>query len=329
MELLSSNSKNSFNPTPRLKSSPVPILFIPFNNSENKCNYCENEYSQTLSEQKFCKNCLFDYVNKLTDNNIYLDVIYAKEVQCIEHEDSGTQNIQEWCNSCSTISHFNQEVCPNCYFISSEWIESTLIKKLIPIVYLPWWDNSSNCLACERNLIYKSDCQKWCSHSDIDITAIKYDLVAFTRICISTDFVNDMNIIKQDSNLMDSVYNRKNRRIRSDSIYKCGYCGIRYSSTLLFEQLYCKYCLYLYLYDLDDNNICLDVQISNISNIHCTKHESKNIESYRYTQNIREWCMNCSEILYFKQVVTKYSFDVKYYYEKRNEIIKCEKDRKV
>ena len=52
---------NSFDPTPRLKSSPVPVLFLPFKNSEKKCNYCGNEYSVTLEfRQKYCKNCLHD-----------------------------------------------------------------------------------------------------------------------------------------------------------------------------------------------------------------------------------------------------------------------------
>ena len=36
MELINTNSENSFDPTPKLKSSPVPILFIPFNYNEDK-----------------------------------------------------------------------------------------------------------------------------------------------------------------------------------------------------------------------------------------------------------------------------------------------------
>uniref|UniRef100_U9UPE0 Protein kinase domain-containing protein n=1 Tax=Rhizophagus irregularis (strain DAOM 181602 / DAOM 197198 / MUCL 43194) TaxID=747089 RepID=U9UPE0_RHIID len=151
-----------------------------------------------------------------------------------------------------------------------------------------------------------------------------------------------MNNIEQGSNLVKLVYQfmqkleyhdfnpiKANGQIRfisfSSNRVKCNYCGMGYSSTLLFEQKYCKYCLYLYLYDLNDNNVCLDMHIiSNTSNTHCTKHESENIESC--TQNIQKWCMNCSEILYFKQIVTKYSFDMNYYYERQNEIIKCEKD---
>ncbi|CAB5192179.1 uncharacterized protein OCT59_000219 [Rhizophagus irregularis] len=42
-------NENSFNPTPKLKSSPVPILFIPFNESEKICNFCENRYSEKVT----------------------------------------------------------------------------------------------------------------------------------------------------------------------------------------------------------------------------------------------------------------------------------------
>jgi hypothetical protein len=109
---------NSFDPTPRLKSSPVPVLFVPFMNNENKCNYCGIEYSKTIEfEQKYCKNCLSRYVKHTTGNNTYLDVhIITNNSQCIEHEenrsDFNTMNIQEWCEYCSKISYFRQ-VVPN------------------------------------------------------------------------------------------------------------------------------------------------------------------------------------------------------------------------
>ena len=84
MEIINDNLFDDFDPTPRLKSSPVPILFIPFNNNEIKCNYCGNKYSNTTKlpkypyndyRQKYCKNCLFWYIKYITDkNNTYLDV---------------------------------------------------------------------------------------------------------------------------------------------------------------------------------------------------------------------------------------------------------------
>src|SRR5688572_9312959 len=114
MELIiNTNNENSSDPTPKLKSSSVPILFIPFNENENKCSNCNNEYSRTLLFcQKYCKNCLFWHVKYTTGANTYLDV------QCVEHEvtrNTGyfTKNIQNWCNHCSEISFFNQVVTYN------------------------------------------------------------------------------------------------------------------------------------------------------------------------------------------------------------------------
>ncbi|GBC02824.1 hypothetical protein RclHR1_04840007 [Rhizophagus clarus] len=437
MELISAKSKHSFDPTPRLKSSPVPILFIPFNNNkyydssffnysipsihvyddskrEYKCNYCKSEFSRTSTNQQYCKNCFFDYVSKLTDDNMYLDVhIRTEETQCIEHEPRNkdfTQNIQEWCRNCSEISHFNQIVteylhhshhifkgykcnlcgydtksnlCPNCYLISSEFIESTLNGEPIPIVYLPWWDDSSYCLRCMEHLNFKSDCQKWCSRCfiifsgcryclttnfiigiteqsncrkckrviDIDITDIdnKENILVPTRINISGHLyiVNYMNNIDQKSNnLMDSVYKilrqvrqlkhhtypiKTNGQIRflpfDNNEDDCSYCRNRYFSTLLFGQKYCKCCLYWYIKEQTDKYTCSDVYICS-GDIQCVYHETRNLD-FR-TQNIQEWCINCSEILYFKQVITKFSFDKNYYYyEKQNEIIKYGKGCKI
>src|SRR6266480_699186 len=117
MELININSENLFDPTPKLKSSPVPILFISFNDHEYKCSYCGNEYSKTLLlDQKYCKNCLFWYIKYITDDNTYLDVhIRTNKTRCIEHEatrnkDFCTSNTREWCEHCSDISYFNQIV---------------------------------------------------------------------------------------------------------------------------------------------------------------------------------------------------------------------------
>ena len=88
MELININNENPFDPTPKLKSSPVPILFIPFNNNKDKCNYCGNIYSWALhSYQKYCKICLFRYIKDITDRNdvnTYLDVhIVTKNTLCM------------------------------------------------------------------------------------------------------------------------------------------------------------------------------------------------------------------------------------------------------
>ena len=138
MELANTNGENSFDPTPKLKSSPVPILFIPFNDDENKCNYCRNAYSETiLSGQKYCKKCLFWYIKHTTGVNTHLDVYIAtNNNRCIEHEeatrntDYRTTNIHEWCEHCSEIAYFNQIFINQLYMITGKQIESIKCCKL-------------------------------------------------------------------------------------------------------------------------------------------------------------------------------------------------------
>src|SRR6266540_840610 len=226
MEPTVANDVNSFDPS-KLKSSPIPISFISFNFvwEESQCNYCGINYSEALLfNQKYCKNCLSKYINHITDNNTYLDVhIVTKNVQCNKHEvtrniDFCTQNIQEWCESCSDILYFKQvnshsryireeelkiiqsendwkscklcgklvyneisngikfRLCSDCYKISSGWIESTLLKKCVPILYLPWWDDCYNCFNCTQSLNFISDYQKWCIYCHIIYTGCRYCL---------------------------------------------------------------------------------------------------------------------------------------------------------
>uniref|UniRef100_U9T894 Uncharacterized protein n=1 Tax=Rhizophagus irregularis (strain DAOM 181602 / DAOM 197198 / MUCL 43194) TaxID=747089 RepID=U9T894_RHIID len=47
MELVKLNDENSFDPTPKLKSNPVPIFFISFNWEDNYCFHCGEEYTKT------------------------------------------------------------------------------------------------------------------------------------------------------------------------------------------------------------------------------------------------------------------------------------------
>ncbi|CAB5181201.1 unnamed protein product [Rhizophagus irregularis] len=203
---------NSFDPTPNL---PVSVLFIPFKNIEVKCNYCGIKYSVTLKcNQKYCKNCLFWYIQYITGNNTYLSVLIStNNSQCIKHKATRnnffTTNIQEWCEYCSEILYFtqvvtinsncwhyvNKEYCEICnykkeqlpgYQISSGWVKSTLSKRFIPILYLPWWDSCIHCVVCRQELKYihqesKSYCQKWCSRCFIIYTGCRY--------CLTTNII--------------------------------------------------------------------------------------------------------------------------------------------
>ncbi|EXX57111.1 hypothetical protein RirG_210210 [Rhizophagus irregularis DAOM 197198w] len=103
---------------PRLDSSPVPVLFIPFKNNEKKCSYCGIEYSKTLKfEQKYCKNCLFRYI-KYMENDVCLNkyVSTSNTHQCIKHKaiknNFCATNIQERCEHFSEILYFTHLI-PN------------------------------------------------------------------------------------------------------------------------------------------------------------------------------------------------------------------------
>ncbi|CAB5181341.1 unnamed protein product [Rhizophagus irregularis] len=179
---------------PRLDSSPVPVLFIPFKNNEKKCSYCGIEYSKTLKfEQKYCKNCLFRYI-KYMENDVCLNkyVSTSNTHQCINHKATKNNfcatNIHEWCEHFSEILYFTHLI-PNTsslnnyselsggkryldtrpedktfklieygqkhhYQIYSEWVISILTKKSIQILYLSWWDNFDKCVVCLHELKY-------------------------------------------------------------------------------------------------------------------------------------------------------------------------------
>ncbi|GBB85075.1 hypothetical protein RclHR1_11650002 [Rhizophagus clarus] len=127
MDQSNTYNRDSFDPVPKLKSSPVPILFVPFNQDDENCFNCGNKYSKTLLvKQKYCENCLSQYVTSITDddNEMYLDVhISTKDIHyCKEHESSRDRNfctlkIQEWCKNCSIISWFKQIVLHPSYLL--------------------------------------------------------------------------------------------------------------------------------------------------------------------------------------------------------------------
>src|SRR6266542_3765460 len=115
MELVNTNDEISFDPTPKLKSSPIPILFISFNEDDVNCIHCGDTYVEALFHkwQKYCKKCLSSYITEIiADNNIYLDVYFlTRNLECSEHEMSETkepQNIQECCRNCMEILCFKQ-----------------------------------------------------------------------------------------------------------------------------------------------------------------------------------------------------------------------------
>lgn len=171
-------------------------MFIAFNNEENKCINCGNEYFKTLLfEQKYCNNCLNKYVQQITDINTYMDVHISENntqyISMISHFKQIISphssfkyiegKIEKSCKLCGniiyqSISDINYRFCPDCFLISCEWIDSSLTKKPIPILCLPWWDVSYGCITCGRYLKFISDHQKWCSYCFIIYTVLDVDI---------------------------------------------------------------------------------------------------------------------------------------------------------
>jgi late competence protein required for DNA uptake (superfamily II DNA/RNA helicase) len=71
MELTKISNYDSFDPTPKLKSSPVPISFVSFNKGDLNCIHCGDEYVRTEAcDQYYCKKCLSHYLANIADNNL-------------------------------------------------------------------------------------------------------------------------------------------------------------------------------------------------------------------------------------------------------------------
>ncbi|CAB4431973.1 unnamed protein product [Rhizophagus irregularis] len=163
--------KNFFD---KFKPSPIPILFIPFNQSDDKCNNCGNKYSETLLfKQKYCRECLLRYITDITDNYTYLDIYIStinskcNEHETIRNEEFYTRSIKEWCKNCSIISYFKQ----------------------IPTNSLAYYDDDFNFE--EQNMIIKNekDC-KFCGKL-IYKTSLLYEKLKICSDCypISYEFI--------------------------------------------------------------------------------------------------------------------------------------------
>ncbi|PKY31247.1 kinase-like protein [Rhizophagus irregularis] len=243
---VNANDENFFEPTQRLKSSSIPIKFISFNGKDEICFNCGELYIDTLyCHQKYCKKCLSRYINDISDNNIYLDIRYTRELGCSKHEISKTkvpQSIQECCRNCLRILYFKQiegyidyyldncfdvieseehcnlcgkllddtiawqlRLCSDCYRISFEYVKSTLVKKQILILYLPWWHNT-NCNMCSSELTFTSDCQKYCTNCLIFYTGCRYCLT--TNIIIGLTGQTHCKKCKRISLIIDNVVDR-------------------------------------------------------------------------------------------------------------------------
>ncbi|CAB5217496.1 unnamed protein product [Rhizophagus irregularis] len=404
---LAGNNENSLNLI-------IPIMFIPFRSDEYQCYCCKKIYSETpFFKQQYCKDCLQWYIKYAISNidsiktaigNLDAYVCTTNTVCNTKHKQRNSDFcIQEWCENCSEISYFkriiiNQQLdfenigqffeknCSVYSIVSFTWMEFTSTS---PVLHLPWWDTHNQCIVCDSELEFKSNCQKWCSNCFIIYTGCRYCLT--TNIIfgntektqcmnckrlswIDTNMPLDMknidhflkfnthnfnqianfvNNIDKNSNLLDiysflkklRFFNLKtNSRIfanlENNGDYltipimfipfkneedRCYCCENIYSETP-FKQKFCMDCLYWCITNYATSSLSIKCAIDNLdvcirtTSTNCDKHEPKNLDFC-----IQEWCENCSEILYFKQIVTNQQFDfsnMNYFYKENCRLCK-------
>ncbi|GES96370.1 kinase-like domain-containing protein [Rhizophagus clarus] len=220
----SANEDISFDPTPNLNIAF--ISFIPFKNDVVRCSDCNNVYSETPNfKQKYCEYCMRKFIKKTKNYHKCIDVTQINtnvKHETIENvKSSTTLSMQKWyfkqvipqtdyllrydtfdneiieyeknCNLCGKLMinskyKFKLMLCSSCYLMSSEWIKSALTKELIPILYLPWWDATSQCIVCDNELEFKFEsvgCQKWCLKWCLNC----YIIYTGCRYCLTTNII--------------------------------------------------------------------------------------------------------------------------------------------
>ncbi|PKC05986.1 kinase-like protein [Rhizophagus irregularis] len=174
------------------------ILFVKYTASNNLDvhittidNQCSNRHrSRSLD---FCIQNIHEWCNSCSEilcfkqivtNNRFYEINNNKDKyrqqKLIENEKD--------CKLCGKILYKQMSVniiefklCLYCYKISSGWIESTLTKEVISILYLPWWDAYNQCIACDQFLKFKYNYQKFCSNCKIIYVGCKY--------CLTTNII--------------------------------------------------------------------------------------------------------------------------------------------
>ena len=109
-------------------------------------------YSQDIYV-KYCRTCLSTYI-----------------VDVMKDSSNGIMKLE------SNEHEINRNRC-----ITFGYIESTLTKRPVPILYLPWLDNDGYCIACNLELISSSDYQKHCTQCHIIYIGCRY--------CLTTNII--------------------------------------------------------------------------------------------------------------------------------------------
>ncbi|UZO14543.1 uncharacterized protein OCT59_005999 [Rhizophagus irregularis] len=201
---------DSYNPTPKLKSSPIPISFVSFN--ANDCNY-------VIESEKYCKQCGKSLYQE-TNNYDYYEVkmcsdCYLISSECIEStltkKPTTILYLPWWlninrCNSCNMPLKFTsdrQKYCENCFtfYIGCRYCLTTNIVFGIT--------SQSQCKKCKRVSSIIFDITKISSgNSDLDDFLDNSRLEIYNQLKL-TEFTDKIkNIVNYfiPNKLFSSIY---------------------------------------------------------------------------------------------------------------------------
>ncbi|GES81838.1 kinase-like domain-containing protein [Rhizophagus clarus] len=154
----------------------------------------EHEISRTKVPQciqECCRNCLRILYFKQIDGRFIDEFLVDSSNRTMYNEVIESEKDCKLCGKSLSYTYNRYDffiLCSDCYLISSGLIESTLVKKKISILYLPWWHNNDKCDACYSRLTFASDCQKYCANCYIFYVGCRYCLttnVIFGPTCQS------------------------------------------------------------------------------------------------------------------------------------------------
>ncbi|RIA91109.1 kinase-like domain-containing protein [Glomus cerebriforme] len=304
MEFINAND-DSFDPTPKLRSSPILIDFVSFNQNDINCNNCGNKYSETLLfEQKYCKGCLLGYLNKIIiDNYTYLDLhISVINSECTEHK---TRDFftQEWCDSCSVISFFKQIPTNSLAYYNDDFSFEEQNKII---------ESEKYCKLC-RKLIYQNSLLfeklKMCS----DCYQISYELIPSTT---TNEITTVLYLPWWDAFYICIIC--KIELIFDVSQKWCPHCFIIYSgcrycltTNIIFGftgQSQCKKCKRIVLITI--NNSTLSIGNNEIDNfIYKKRNKINNCDNVDYMKDINKYDDNPLNVYDFLKEKIYINFD--------------------
>ncbi|EXX76856.1 Ssk22p [Rhizophagus irregularis DAOM 197198w] len=153
-------------------------------------NQCNNRHKPRSLD--FCMQNIHEWCSNCSEILCFKQIVTNNRFHEVNNKDNYRQQKlienEKDCKLCGkiiikqiSVNIIEFKLCLDCYKISSGWVESTLTKEVIPILYLPWWDAYNQCIACDQFLMLKSNCQKFCSNCKIIYIGCNY--------CLTTNII--------------------------------------------------------------------------------------------------------------------------------------------